>query len=813
MKDNKGKEAVQMSKHYESKEVEPHLRKLWSNLKIFNFNPKKSKIFSIDTPPPTVSGKLHVGHVMHYSQFDFVARFKRMQGFNVFFPFGFDNNGLATEILTEKQHKITAEYVGREKFIQLVQQTSQEFIERYKNVWNHVGMSCDWSFVYQTIEPRVQKISQLSFLDLYKKKRIYQDKKPIIWCPKCKTAIAQVETEDKDFSSHLCYIEFETEVGKITIATTRPELMPACVGISVHPEDERYKKFIGKKAKLPLFDRSVEIIPDKETKMDYGTGVVYYCTYGGSECIEWMVRHPEIKPIPIMERDGRFNKLAGKYTGLKTLEARKKIIADLEASGHLVKKEAINHAVNVHERCGTQIEFVLAKQWFIKYLDLKKEFLKLGKKINWYPPHMQVRLDNWINGLKWDWCISRQRFYGIPFPVWYCKKCGEVKVASEKQLPVDPLVTKPSGKCNCGSTEFLPEKDILDTWMTSSMTPFINANWDGKKTSQIYPMDLRPQAHDIITFWAFNTIVKGYLHTGKAPFKNIMISGHGLDKNGKKMSKSKGNVVDPLTMIEKYSADAVRYWSATASLGEDLPFQEKDLANGQKLITKLWNASKFVNMMTNNITCEAAIDKKTIGKPKKLEIMDEWLLEKLNKVIKEVTNGFEVYEYSKAKSKTEYFFWRNFCDNYLELVKYRLYDKENKTHNSAIWTLHHSLLTVLKLFAPIMPYITEELYQVIFTNEVSKTKSIHISSWPTAVKISKGTEEIGDLAIQVIALIRQWKQSKQLALNSELKSVTISCNSSEQAMLKKVTQEIQGVMKVKEIKFAKADEISIDIKE
>jgi valyl-tRNA synthetase len=787
-----------MENRYDSKEAEARIAKTWTNNKIFNFNPNTNKkVFSIDTPPPTVSGKLHIGHIMHYSQFEFVARFKRMQGFEVFFPFGFDNNGLATEILTEKENKVTAEYVGREKFIELVEETIKKYITLYKNVWNRIGISCDWALEYRTIEPRVQKISQLSFLDLYKQKRVYRDKRPIIWCPKCQTAIAQVETEDKDFSSHLCYIEFDTDIGeKITIATTRPELMSACVGVSIHPEDERYKKFIGKRAKLPIFNRSVPIIADKETKMDYGTGVVYYCTYGGYECVEWMNRHPEIKPIPIMGHDGKFSKEAGKYAGLKSIPARKEIIKDLEASGNLIKKETINHAVNVHERCGTQIEYILAKQWFIKYLDLKKEFMKTDSKTKWYPEYMRTRLKNWIEGLKWDWCISRQRFFGIPIPVWYCNKCGEVKVASSEQLPIDPLVTKPKTPCKCGSNDFTPEKDIFDTWMSSSMTPFINAKWKEKNNlmDKIYPMDLRPQAHDIITFWSFNTLVKGYLHTKQPPFKTVMISGHGLDKHGKKMSKSKGNVVPPLEMIDKYSADAVRYWAASASLGEDLPFQEKDLANGQKLINKLWNAAKFVDMSSEQ----------HIEKPKKLTIMDEWLLTKLNHVVEEVTEGFEIYEYSRAKNKTEYFFWRNFCDNYLELVKYRLHNNTNK--ESALWTLNHTLLTTLKLFAPIMPYITEELYQLIFTSEASKTNSIHISKWPSTSKINKSSEEIGDLCVKIISSIRQWKQSRKLALNTKLTLVTFSCSEKEKAMIEKIIDDLKGTMKIKEIKFGKGIE-------
>jgi valyl-tRNA synthetase len=712
--------------------------------------------------------------------------------------------------LTEKQKKITDEYVGREKFIELVREVSKKFIDDYKNVWNCVGMSCDWSLAYQTIDSRIQKMSQLSFLELLKQKRVERKESPIIWCPKCKTAIAQVEMEDKQFSSHLCYIEFETDVGeKLTIATTRPELMPACVGVSVHPDDERYKKFIGKKAKLPMFDRWVPILADEETKPEFGTGVVYYCTYGGSECVEWMVRHPEVKPIPIMGKDGKFFKEAGKYAGLKSLEARKQIIADLEASGAIVKKEQISHAVNVHERCGTQIEYIMTKQWFIKYLDLKKEFLKRGGEIAWHPKHMKVRLDNWINGLKWDWCISRQRFYGVPFPVWYCKKCGDAIFASEEQLPVDPLVDKPKNKCKCDAG-VVPEKDILDTWMTSSMTPLINARWKEKDSlmDKIYPMDLRPQAHDIITFWAFNTIVKGHFHTDSIPFKTIMISGHGLDKKGKKMSKSKGNVVDPLKMIDKYSSDAVRYWAGSAKLGEDLAFQEDDLKNGQKLITKLWNASKFVQM---NLMDESSNDDFCLpAKPAELGVIDKWILAKFNKLIARVTEGFEIYEYSRAKNETEHFFWKFFCDNYLEMVKHRMYDQKDP---AARWTAYQVLIGVLKLFAPIIPHITDELYQ-----KMGGEGSIHISEWPTVDKEYLEAEVIGDLARVIVSAVRQWKHSQKLSLNAPINELVIECSKDEEAKLAQVLDDIKGTMKISEVKFGSAtqaitdSEIRIDVR-
>ena len=780
-------------KRYDPKEAEPRIRELWEKQKIFRFDPKsKKKIYSIDTPPPTVSGKLHVGHVMHYSQFEFVARFKRMQGFNVFFPMGFDNNGLATEMLTEKEMGVQAEDMSREEFRKIVNEVSTKMEKYYEDIWRKVGMSLDWTLLYRTIDKRIQKMSQLSFLDLYKKGRVYRKEAPIIWCPKCHMALAQVEMEDKELDSHLCYIEFETDTRKkITIATTRPELMPACVGVSVHADDKRYKKFIGKKAKLPIFDRWVKIIPDEETKMEYGTGAVYYCTYGGIECVEWMARHPEIEPIIIMGKDGRFLKGAGKYAGMKSEEARKAIITDMEKLGCLVKKEPLRHAVNVHERCGTPVEYITTEEWFIRYLDLKKELLKAGKQMNWYPKHMKVRYDNWVNGLKWDWCISRQRYYGVPIPVWYCKKCGKEIVAEEKELPVDPLFDKVKKKCKCGG-EAEPEKDIFDTWQTSSLTPLINAHWREKENlmDKIFPMDLRPQAHDIITFWLFNTTVKSLLHEGKAPFKNIMISGHGLDPKGKKMSKSKGNVVEPLGVMEKYSADALRFWAASARLGEDLPYQEKDVATGQKTITKLWNASRFASLH---------IDSK---KPKKLKVIDRWLLSKLMRIVNICTDKFEEYEYSHTKMHAEIFFWKDFCDNYLEMAKYRLYNGDDE---SAKYTLYFSLLTILKLFAPIMPFITEEIYQILFKKE--KDKSIHVSSWPKYDEklIDKEAEELGEIAVSLVAGLRQYKQSKQMALNTEIGKITLDYSKGMKEKIKKVIDDIRGTMKVKEVVFGKLE--------
>ena len=568
--------SMELPERYDPKASEPKWQKYWEEQGIFSFDENSgAEVFSVDTPPPTVSGKMHIGHAFSYSQQDFIVRYKRMRGFNVFYPFGTDDNGLATERLIEKTKNVRSKVMDRKEFVSLCLKTLEEIRPKYVADWKKLGMSCDWKIFYTTIDEHCQRISQKSFLDLYKKGRIERKKSPIMFCPTCQTAIAQVELKDAERESHLVHIQAEAvDTGeKIVFATTRPELIWGCVGISVHPDDKRYRHLHGKKIRMPVTGREVEMIPDEFTDIQYGTGVVYYCTYGGVECIDWMERHPDVKPIDIMGMDGRYNDLAGSYKGMKSEEARKHAIEDLEKSGALVKLEKIKHIVNTHERCDTDIEYVATEQWYIKYLDLREEFLEAGRKMNWHPEFMRIRYDNWIKGLRWDWNISRQRYFGVPFPLWYTKK-GEVVLADESQLPVDPLTDRPKSlPKGINADELIPEKDVLDTWATSSMTPEIAISLvkNPETRKRLFPMSLRPQAHDIITFWLFNTTAKSILHQNTVPWENVMISGFALDPHGKKMSKSKGNVIEPQVMIDKYSADCLRFWAAGSKLGEDLP--------------------------------------------------------------------------------------------------------------------------------------------------------------------------------------------------------------------------------------------------
>lgn len=790
-----------LPKKYDFSKSEEKWQKFWIKEKVFAFDPKsRDPVFSIDTPPPTVSGKMHIGHAMHYSQFEFMARYKRMKGFNVFFPFGTDDNGLATIRMVEGERGVKGTDMSRKDFIKLVMDTLKDVRPKYVKDWKRIGMSCDWSIYYTTIDEHCRRISQKSFLDLYKDGRIYRKKTPFMWCPECQTSIAQVEMKDVEKESKFVYMKFDTSIGRtITIATTRPELLPACVMIHVHPDDKRYKKFIGAKAKIPFSDREVNIMANEDVDPDFGSGAVYHCTFGDMDDVEWMEKY-KIEPIEIMDKDGRLNEKAGKYRGMDSRQARNAITEDLRKEGRIEKVEKIKHVVNTHERCGAEMEILMTEQWFVKYLDLKNKFLRAGREMNWHPPYMRSRYDNWIKGLKWDWNLSRQRHFGVPIPVWFCEKCGEVMLPDEKGLPVDPVEDKPKNACKCGSKSFRGDPDVLDTWATSSLTPQIAASLFPKIYDRLYPMSMRPQAHDIITFWLFNTVVKSQLHGNVNPWKDIVISGWALDPKGKKMSKSKGNVIEPQGVIEKFGADPLRFWAAGSKLGEDLPYQEKDLVTGKKFVTKLWNASRFVTMHLKVYEPR---------KPKKLAEIDKWLLTKMNGIIKVSTDFFDKYEYSKTKAETEIFFWHSFCDYYLEMVKDRLYnrkDYEKWEIDSAKYTLYRVLLSVLKLMAPITPHITEEIYQHYFRKN-EKDKSIHASDWPEfdSSLTDKKAEKTGDMAVDVIAAIRKFKSETSLSLAEPLRSVVVGS-----PQLKPVLRDIQKTMRIENIKIGKAKGIETD---
>lgn len=788
---------------YNFKDAERKWQEFWKKEKIYSFDLKKSKkVYSVDTPPPTLSGKMHIGHAFSYSQQDFIVRYHRMKGESVFYPFGTDDNGLPTERLVENLKGVKSSKMTRKDFVELCYKTILEIRDDFIDDWVKIGMSCDFSGIYSTIDKHSISTSQKSFIDLYKKGLVYQKQETTMWCVNCKTAIAQAELSDSEIASLFVDVEFKiVGGGSIITSTTRPELLGACVAIFVNPKDARYKKLVGKKVIVPLFSHEVQIIADSSADIKKGSGAMMVCSYGDKFDVA-SIKKRKLERRIIFERDGRLNDLAGKYKGLQIKEARAEIIADLEHRGFLKDKKHIKHVVNVHDRCGTEVEFLDSKQWFVKILDNKKLFLSAARKIKWYPKYMKKRYTRWVEDLEWDWGISRQRHFGVGFPLWYCVKCGEVILADESQLPVDVLSVMPKKKCKCGSSGFVGEVDVMDTWATSSVSPHIALDWIKEKKGayanvnfeKMFPMSIRPQAHDIIRTWAFYTIVKALYHNKDVPWRDIVISGHVLDSRGEAMHKSKGNVIDPKTVLDKYGADALRFWSFSSSLGEDIRYMEKDLVSGQRLATKLWNASKFIIFNLQGYSPKR--------KPKKLETIDKFVISELNKIVKECTDAFDSYEYVKIRLLIENFFWHTFCDNYLEIVKDRIYNEEKRGYDakvSAQYTLYFCLLGILKLIAPIMPHITEEIYQRYF-RKFEGDKSIHISMWPIYSKSleDKEASSVGLFAFDVLSRVRQYKSSNKKSLKEE---VVVTIHKEDEHKFNLVYEDLKATCNAREIRF------------
>ena len=844
-------------KKYNPKEKELEIRKFWIENNIFKFNEDtKKQTFSIDTPPPTISGKMHIGHAFSYTQSDFIARFKRMNNFEVFYPFGTDNNGLATEKLVQKECKVDLRKIERNEAIKIVNKYLEKERPKFIEDFKQIGLSCDFNLNYSTIDDHSRKISQKTFIELFNKGLIERKEGPVMWDRKFQTPIAQAELEDLERESYLNYIKAKikgTENTYIIYATTRPELLFACVGISLEDKGnyiklkinlensqerennnnenynnnkieywivsettykEKFSEFefeiiekikgsnlIGEKATIPFSNKSFEITHDEAIDANFGTGIAYFCSYGGIEDIEWVARH-KVKPINLINKYGKLNENGEKYEGLLAEEARKKIIFDLEKNGDLIKKEKKKQIVNIGERSGVEVEYIVTKQWYVNYLDKKEYFFEMAQKFNWKPEFMKYRLENWIKGLNWNWGFSRQRHFGIPIPVWYCKKCNKINFPELQKLPIDPTSSQPNSKCECGSKEFIPETDIMDTWFTSASSPSLAIELIKNKETKkkLFPMDLRPQAHDIINFWLFYTMAKNNLLYGVNPFKNITISGFVLDHKGNKMSKSKGNTISPKEIIQKYSNDGLRFASASTKLGNDIPFQEKEVQTGIKIVNKLYNANKFASMLLKNFT-----KKDKTFKLEDLNSIDKWIISKLQMVINDATLAFENYDASKAKQLFTEFFMHDIADNYIEIVKERLWKPEIYGENEskkAQKTLYYVLLNSLKGLSPIMPFITEEIFQIFYKN-FEEENSIHISNWPEINKkfISEENIHLGDKYIEIITSVRKFKAEKQLSMKNELENITISCEPKLKQFIENSISDLKAVTSAKNIIF------------
>jgi valyl-tRNA synthetase len=834
----------QLPKEYDHKKSEKYWQEQWVEKGTYHWHDDlpREQTFVIDTPPPTVSGVLHMGHIFSYTQADFIARYQRMAGKDVFYPMGFDDNGLPTERLVEKIKGVRGSAMPRADFVALCREVVKDAEEEFRRLFKSAALSVDWRQEYQTISDDVRKISQASFIDLLQKNEAYRDFRPTYWDWVDQTAIAQAEIENKEMPGVMNEIEFEIEGevsrpnepsatphvsdsmsrnggNKIVIMTTRPELLGACVAVMYHPEDPNAAKYKGKHAITPLFGVKVPMIADEAVEREKGTGLVMCCTFGDDTDKEW-VRKYNRPTRPIIWTDGKIkfgttsrnnivdeiSFLAGKDSenglsalshrncvdiektisifvqieGLKPKQANAKIIELLQAEGKLLKQTPMTHTVKCAERSGTPIEIIPTYQWFVKIADKKEELLKKGAEVNWYPEYMQIRLNQWIEGLKEDWCISRQRFFGVPIPVWYSKRAGEegkLLFADMAQLPIDPTTDLPKGYSR---EEVEADKDVFDTWATSSISPQINAhaiNGNDERFKKLFPADLRPQAHEIIRTWAFYTIAKAHLHGNTIPWENIVISGWCLAADKTKMSKSKGNVVTPVALIEEKGTDAVRYWASTSRLGADTAFSEDLLKIGRKLVNKIWNASQFAALNLDKIEGTPTTAAEDTKNGKITAALDLWILSRLNQCITKATKGFDEFEYCDARVAIEDFFWNDFCDNYLELVKARAYGEGEGSQQSALYTIYHCLDAILRLFAPFVPHITEELYSHIFDDKYAKLGSIHArGNWPTAndYPYDAAQYENGASIVSILNKVRKVKSEANVSIKFPVDEIKIN---------------------------------------
>ncbi len=782
-----------LDKKYDAKEKENKWLNYWNENHIYEFNPDERKVYSIDTPPPTVNGKIHIGHIFSYSQTEMIARYKRLRGYNVFYPFGFDDNGLPSERLVEKEQGKKAHEIGREKFTELCFETTNKYEEEFKTLFSKIGVSSDWKKTYKTVSPSTVKISQMSFLDLVNKGHCYYKESPALWCNECLTTIAQAELETKTLKTTFNYINFSTTDGEeFTIATTRPELIPAIVSVFINPKDKKNKHLIGKTAHIPVVDIEVPIMADEKVAVDKGTGIVMCCTFGDQTDIEWWNKY-NLPLRNILTDDGKIINDIKNYGGLKIKEARKQIIEDLNKGGYIVKIEEIEHEVQTHERCGKEVEYSVMKQWFIDLMNHKEDFIKIGREINWYPKHMIHRYEEWVNNIAWDWCISRQRYFGVPFPVWYCKDCGSPIFARIEDLPVNPLVDKPYNKCSCGCTSYIPEEDVMDTWATSSITPMINMRYGEEDNYEdiLKPMSLRTNASDIIRTWDFYTIVKSFYHFGIKPWDNVMISGFVMAGQGEKISKSKSNnKEDPLYLIDQYSADAIRYWAASGRLGTDIVFSEETLLRGKKLINKIWNSSKFVEMHLQDFK-----DKEFNN----FEYIDKWILGKFKEMETTFLKYLDDYEVGLALNHLEKFFW-NFCDNYIEIVKHRLYRPEEfgeEARYSGQKTCYIILYKLLQSFSMFFPFITEEIYQELYHEK----KSIHQTNIIPLENNYENEVINGDKIVEIISKVRGEKTLNNASLKTPVKVLNLKVTEELKIAIEKSIKDFKATLFIQNLNF------------
>ncbi|MCU1449119.1 MAG: tRNA synthetase valyl/leucyl anticodon-binding protein, partial [Acidimicrobiales bacterium] len=817
----------------------------WESEGTYRFDRTKSRadVYSIDTPPPTVSGRLHIGHVCSYTHTDTIARYQRMRGKAVFYPMGWDDNGLNVERRAQLHYGVycdpTLPYdpdfdppdpppkrpvpVSRPNFIELCAALTVELEKEYRELWTRISLSVDWSYLYRTIGPEVTRVSQLAFLRNLARGHVYRVEAPTVWDVDFRSAIAQAELEDREIPGAYHRLRFhKPDGGDVQIETTRPELVAACVALVAHPDDARYEPLFGTEVTTPLFGVRVPVLAHELADPEKGSGIAMICTFGDTTDVVWW-RELGLPVRGVMGRDGRlgpvewgepgwestdvdaaqrnYDELAGKTSA----QAQKRIVELLRESGDLVgDPRPITHPVKFWENGTRPLEIVTNRQWFIRYPP-KEVLLRRGEELRWHPEFMKVRYRNWVEGLAGDWNVTRQRFFGVPFPVWYpIDGEGEVDwtspmAAPEERLPVDPSTAAPDGFSE--DQRGLPggcvgDPDVMDTWATSSMSPEFVSGWerDPDLFERTFPMDLRPQAHEIIRTWLFYTVVRAELEFGSLPFTDVALSGFVRDPDRKKLSKSAGNSPDdPFNVIESHGADAVRYWAAGARPGRDLEMDRNQFKIGRRLAIKLLNASKFV---LSRLGPEGEITAP----------LDTAVLARLAGVVDEATSAFENYDYAAALDRTESFFW-SFCDDYLELVKGRAYGSQGEEGAaSANRALTIALSTLLRLFAPVLPYVTEEVWSWW------QDGSVHRSSWPTSAELPGGGDPLVlQVAADVLAEVRKAKTEAKQSLRAEVTRVLVRDTPDRLGALRAAESDVKEAGHIADLVAEESSGFSVEI--
>ncbi len=793
-----------LPREYNFAEIERRWQQKWEELGIYHFDwdDKKRQPFTIDTPPPYPSGDLHMGNVLNWTYFDMLARYKRMRGFNVLFPQGWDCHGLSIEVQAEKLHGLRKRDVPPDQFRKWCIEIVDKYINLMKEGVIRLGCSIDWKTEYRTMDPDYWRRTQLSFILLYRKGFMYQGTHPVNWCPRCETAIADAEVDYDRREGVLHYIRFPLEnEGCMLIATSRPEFIPACVAVAVNPADERFNCYVGKKITVPLTNRLVDVIADEMVDSAFGTGVVMICTFGDKEDVKTVMRH-RLPTIALITENGRISEVGGKYAGLSIKQAREAIVKDLSEADLLQSTEHLQQEVGLCDRCKTHVEILERKQWFMRTRSLTDKVVATADRVVWYPDYMKTRLTDWARSLDWDWVISRQRVFATPIPVWYCKTCGELILAEENWVPIDPKLEQPRIKAcpKCGGKEFTGEADVFDTWMDSSITCAVHAGWpDRKDWHRLFPADVHPSGIDIIRTWAYYLMVRHLALFGETPYKTCLINGMVLGSDGRKMSKSLKNYVAAPQVLDKYGSDATRQWAAAGgTTGSDIPFRWPDVEYGRRFLVKLWNVSGFAARLL------ADYDSRSKGTCI-LDPLDKWILSKTAKLVEEVTLAMEKCEFNVAIEAARNFAWHTFCDSYVEAVKDRLYRVETygeAKKRGAQYALYESLFTILQLLAPVIPHVTEEIYQSMYA-EAKGCVSLQVSLWPAMKEwVDSEAETQGDIIVAVIASVRREKAEKHLPLNTPVKRLVICAEEKKMADAVKVgVDDIVGACKIEKLEI------------